>query len=478
MSSPFLSAKTTMKWLDNLSGFSDYDMHHAIVEGLERFNGDVRGDASNRVKMLRILESTGAPLQSGIVSQYLSSPDMPASARQSLWRECHLFWDQLTVAYLSLLKQALGGAEGGKLEPWSSEITVKCLRYAALTMRWEYFRGGRPGESAWLRLHKIYRMAEIAGVALGRVEIDGKETDCVQEYVRALLYDLANLHAFTSLESRVVMDILDSIESLPVPEIGLRHDKHTHMVDLSSVHGPKVIAERWVPGSRLRYMELQDVLDELGRRASTSEDEQEREICKRLSKIIIRSGSHRSGPRHQRFSEVRAIFGADSALKIFAPYRGMVLNKEILSLRDESSEGLGFVLHEERKFSPGCLLAVNRGEDEGPWQLLSVRWAREEENQWLLGTEYLSKHPRSVELEWDGDNATKETGTAIFLPLAKTSHDMSSNLLLPHAAYVLGKIVLLRDEGAQYRLKLGEIVETHESWLRIRFDVLARQSGQ
>lgn len=463
-----------MKWLDNLSGFSDYDMHHAIVEGLERFNGDVRGDASNRVKMLRIMESTGSPLQTGIIFQYLSSAETQVSARQSLWRECHLYWDQLTVAYLSLLKQALGGSESGTLEAWSTEITVKCLHYAALTMRWEYFRGGRPGESAWLRLHKIYRMAEMAGVALGKIEIDGRMTDCVQEYVRALLYDLANMHAYTPAESRIVMEVLDGIEDLPMPEIGLNRERHTHMVDLSAVHGPKVITDRWVPGSRLRYLELHAVMDALERQTSIVEDEQERAVCKRLSKVINRAGAHRSGPRQQRFAEVQAVFGVDAMLKVFAPYRGMVLKKEMLALRDESGEGLGFIMDEERKFSPGCLLAINRAEGEGPWQLLSVRWVREEGDNWMLGTEFLSKHPRRVEVEWEDENAAKVTVTAIFLPLTRGGQNVSSNLLLPHSAYLLGRVMSLHDDGTQYRLKLGEVIETHESWLRVEFDVLSR----
>ncbi len=477
MSSPFVSAKTTMKWLDNLAGFSDYDMHHALVEGLERFNGDARGDISNRIKMLRIMEETGIPLQAGILSQYLHDQGTPASAKQSLWRECHLFWDQLTVAYLSMLKPALRGSEEGKLEPWSAEITLKSLRYSALTMRWEYFRGGRPSESAWLRLHKIYRMAEMGGVALSKVEVEGRETDCVQEYVRALLYDLANIYAFSPAESRLVMEILDDLEKLPVPEIGLRHDRHTHMVDLAAVHGPKVIADKWVPGNRLRYLELQDVLDELNARAAKAQDELESDICKRLSKVINRSGAHRNAPRQSRFGEVETVFGADSVGKLFSPYRGMVLNKEILLLRDESNEGLGFVLEDKCKHSTGTLFAVNRGEGSSGWQLLAVRWAREEADEWLLGAESLSKHPRRVEIEWEKEGQENDTEVAIFLPLAKAKGDMSSNLLLPHTAYSLGRVVMLRDDGSQYRMRLGEIIETHESWLRVGFDVLSRQVG-
>lgn len=452
-------------------------MHHALVEGLERFNGGARGDAPNRIKMLRVLEGTGVPLQAGIVSQYLNGQNMPESAKKSLWRECHLFWDQLAVAYLSFLKPALGGAENGKLESWSTEIAVKSLRYSALTMRWEYFRGGRPGESAWLRLHKIYRMAEMAGVALVDIEIEGRQTNCVQEYVRALLFDLANMHSFNLGESRLVMELLDSIEALPVPEIGLEHGRHTHMIDLSATHGAKAIVDRWVPGSRLRYLELQDVLDELERRANTAQNEQESTMCKRLTKIISRTGTNRDGPRQQDTGEVQAVFGVDSVIKVFSPYLGMVLNRETLVLRDEGSEGLGFVMDVERQVSPGCLLAVNSDKGgSGNWKLFAVRWTKEDGGQWLLGAESLSQHPKRVNIEWETENDTKETQEAIFLPLAGTKQGMASNLLLPHTAYVLGRVVSLTDTGMKYRLKLGEIIETHESWLRVGFDVLSLET--
>ena len=475
-SSPTPSPKTTMRWLDKFSGSSDYDRHHGVVEGLERFNGDVRGETWARLKALRLLENAGLPLQAGIVSQYLDSQDMPLSAKQSLWRECHLFWDQLTVAYLSLLKPVMAAIDEGRLDPWATEVAIKSLRYAALTMRWEYFRGERPRESAWQRLHKIYRTAEMAKLTHGKVEIEGRETNCDQEYARALLYDLANPHAYSLAESKLVMQILESIEVLPVPEHELERDRHTHTVDLSGVHGPKMITERWVPGNRLRYLTLQGVLEELGKRAAAAQSEEEKAICKHLCRGISRAGAHRDGPRRQRSGEVQAVFGMDAVIKVFAPYRGMVLKKETLALNDESREGLGLVMHEECSLQPGTLMAVSQEEGDSGWQLLSVRWQKEETDRCLLGTEFLSKHPRRVEVEWESDNAKKETEIALFLPLANTSRGAASNLLLPSASYVSGREVLLRDTSALYRLKLGEIVESHESWLRVAFDVLSRQA--
>jgi hypothetical protein len=477
-SSPFGSERATQRWLQNLPGSSDYDKHHALVEGLERYNGDTRGDALNRIKVLRLLEDTGLTFQASIVDQYLKNQGASDTARQTLWRECHLFWDQLAVAYLTFLGLALRGGEAKKLSPLSTEIAVRSLRYFSLSMRWEYLRGRRPGETAWRRLHKIYRMAEIAGVLLDEVEIEGINTSCAREYVMTLLFDLANPYAFGPGEVQLVLEILNNILELPVPESGLRHDMHSHMVDLAASSGPERIEDRWVPGSRLRYLDLRGVLLELEQRASQAHDASQSALCRKLARVIGRAGANRSGPRKPRFGEVRAVFGTDAVLKIFAPYRGIVPNTEFIALRDESSKGVGFVLSEEHELPLGRLLAIDREEGQGAWQLLAVRWVAEEENQWLLGTEILSKYPKRVDIEWEDGDLGKDTSVALFLPLASVSKGAVSNLLMPRAAYTSGRELLLRqDDGLGYRLKLGGVIETHDSWLRVGFDVLTREAA-
>ena len=50
--SPFATVKATEKWLKSLPADSDYDAHHALVEGLERFNADNEDATLNRMKSL------------------------------------------------------------------------------------------------------------------------------------------------------------------------------------------------------------------------------------------------------------------------------------------------------------------------------------------------------------------------------------------------------------------------------------------
>lgn len=476
---PFVSVRATQRWLSSLPGASDYDIHHVLVEGLERYNGDTRGEVLKRIRMLGLLEEAGLPLQARLVDQYLQSHARSEPARQPLWRECHLFWDQLTVAYLPFLNLALrGGEESGKLASMATPIAVKSLRYFSLGMRWEYLRGRRPAESAWRRLHKIYRAAESAGIALDETDIaEGGKTSCAREYVMTLLFDLANPYAFCPTEIKSALGLLDGLMVLPVPEAGLRRGLHTHMVDLTATAGPDRIDERWVPGGRLRYLDFRDVMREFEEHARRDPGSPRAAVAKKLASVIGRAGASRRGPRKPRMGEVRAVFGAERVFRIFSPLPGAAQDAEYLTLRDESGAGLGFVLGEARELQPGCLMAVDRDDGCGNWQLLAARWLREEDGQWLLGTEVLSRHPKRADIEWEAEGVGREAAAALFLPLASASQGATSNLLLPRMAYLAGRELLLRqDDGTRYRLRLGDAVEPHESWLRAEFDVLAREA--
>lgn len=476
---PFASVRTAQRWLKGLPGSSDYDTHHALVEGLERYNGDTRGDAFVRAKVLEMIEEAGLPLQARLVEQYLDSHERNDSSRQTLWRECHLFWDQLVVAYLTFLNLVLrGNCESEKLLSLAPQIAAKSLRYVSLVMRWEYLRGRRPAESSWRRLHKIYRAVESAGLTLDKVNIEGRESSSAREYVMTLLHDLANPYAFDPGEIRAALVQLENIPELPVPEPGLRHGRHSHMVDLTATAGAEWIDDRWVPGGRLRYLDFHGVIQEFEQRASRAPDTPQAVICKKLARVIGRAGASRGRPRKPRFGEVRAVFGAENVLRLFSPVRDIPPESEFITLRDESGKGLGFELGEERKLQPGSLMAIDRDDGYGGWQLLSVRWQSEEGEQRLLGTEVISKYPKRVDVEWIAEVAGMKSAIALFLPLASTSVGVTSNLLLPKPAYEAGRELLLRqDDGTLYRLRLGSIVETHEAWLRVGFDVLSREAA-
>ncbi|MBV5325093.1 MAG: hypothetical protein J0626_07415, partial [Rhodospirillaceae bacterium] len=136
------------KLLKNLPSDSDYDTHHALVEGLERFNAENEAASLHRMKSLMKLEAAGLPLQSRIVEQYVRNQASFRLARQALWRESWMFWSLLADAWLALLKQAYRSPASAELKPHAAEIATRALRYAGLVMRWDYHQARNPASSA------------------------------------------------------------------------------------------------------------------------------------------------------------------------------------------------------------------------------------------------------------------------------------------------------------------------------------------
>ena len=121
-------------------------------------------------------------------------------------------------------------------------------------------------------------------------------------------------------------------------------------------------------------------------------------------------------------------------------------------------------------------MAVSWDPAENAWQLLAIRWTREEEGQHLVGTQRLSRHPKRVEIHFESEmqDVTQEKTWAVFLPMTHTEKS-TSNLLVPRTHYKLGASMTLRDGDILYRLRLGEVEESHEGWLRVSMDVIGRE---
>ena len=379
-----------------------------------------------------------------------------------------------------MLKQAYRGPCSADLKPFAADFAARALRYAALTMRWNYHQARSPVGSAWKRVHKIYRLIERDGFATQEVMINAHPTHCAREYTLAVLMGLVHPVGYRAQEIESIARIIESYEPLPVPTIVPKRDLHTHMVDLSLSEGACVLENEWVQGRRLRYFALNSLVDHLKTLDQTSSDHADRELTHQVASLIERGGIRRNRQRTHRFGRVWVAAGMESILKALShsdpdPVKGRPA-LEPWMLRDESMEGMGFALSGEPVMPHGRLVAVSWDPSENGWQLLAIRWDREEEGQHLVGTRRLSRHPKRVKIYFDANEpgATQEETWAVFLPLTHTEQGVS-NLLIPQTHYHLGASLMLREGDSVYRLRLGEVLETHEGWLRVGMDVVGRE---
>jgi hypothetical protein len=471
--SPFASLKGTERWLKSLPADSDYDAHHALVEGLERFNAENETATLKRMKVLTKVEEAGLPMQSRIVEQYVRNQTTFRLARQALWRESWAFWSLLAEAWMGMLKQARRNPASTELEPYLAEIAARALRYTGLVMRWDYHQVHRPPASAWRRVHKLYRLAERDGYATQAVSLNARITDCAREYAQVVLMGMVHPLGYRVQEIESLARIIEGYEPLPLPAIVPQRGVHTHVVDLTFSEGASALDGACIQGRRLRYFAMGPMVDHL-----RSLDQAGAGLAHQAASLIERGGIRRNLQRTQRFGRVWVAAGMADILAVLAlpePADGRP-PLEAWMLRDESGGGMGFALPQALPMPHGRLVAASWDPSGNVWRLLAIRWAREEDGQHLIGTQCLSRHPKRVEIysEGKGPGAACEKTWAVFLPTVQ-AEDGVSNLLLPQTHYQPGVPLMLRDGDMIYRLRLGEVHECHEGWLRVGMDVLGRE---
>jgi hypothetical protein len=478
--SPFVSVKSTEKWLKSLPSESDYDTHHTLVQGLERFNAENEAATISRMKSLMKLEAAGLPMQLRVVEQYVRNQAAFRLARQALWRESWMFWSLLAEAWLGMLKQAYRGPASAELKPFVADIATRALRYSGLVMRWDYHQARNPAESAWRRVHKIYRLVERDGYAMQEVLINARPTHCAREYALVVLMGLVHPLGYRAQEIEAIAQILDGYEPLPLPTQVPRPGEHTHIVDLSLSEGASVLNGACVQGRRLRYFALRPMIDYLKSMDQTPETEVDKGFPRQIASLIERGGIGRNRQRTHRFGHVWVAGGMDNILKALADPDTARTRAAMDSwaLRDESLEGMGFALSESQAqaLQHGRLVMVSWDPSENVWQLQAIRWTHEVGGQHLVGTQTLSRHPKRVEIQFEeaDSGARQEKTWAVFLPMSHLGQSVS-NLLIPQAHYRMGAPLTLLDGDVVYRLRLGEVHESHEGWLRVGMDVVGRE---
>jgi hypothetical protein len=475
---PLDSDMAARNWLKSLPEEFDYDTHHALVQGLKRFHAEKAVGNVERLKTLMAIEEAGLPLQSRIVEQYMRNHAAFPLAKQALWRESCVFWSQLAGAWFNLLKQAYKGPARLELWSWRAEITTRALRYASLEMRWGYHNLQPPCEAAWRRVHNIYRMAERDGYADLPVMLNARQTTSAREYSLTVLIGMTNPFGLKVSEIEAIAQLFESFPGLPLAESGFEPGRHTHAVDLSVNEGAFVLDDNEPPGKQLRFFALTPLVDQLKSIEPPSSSGKAESIYGQIAKLIACNDVRRGSQRAYRFARVWVASGMGNILASLdcenggRPRQAM----ETWMLRDESSEGMGFGLEASTALPHGRLIAVSRNPAENIWQLLAIRWNQEAEGQLLVGAQRLSYHPKRVEISFDPDTAgaAKAPTHAVFLPVSDTEADLS-NLLLPQTHYQSGEQLTFRDGDMLYRIRLGQVYESHERWVRVGIDMLGRE---
>lgn len=257
---------TDMGWLDELPA-SDYLTTQDIV--LERLRGFVSDDNPLDRKALHALFRIDERCRENVAAlsrQYVGAPVLAYEIDERLWQSVHNYYHVLERAYQAFLDRH---ARGLAQSPISDDLPqlllnlVDCLRCAA---KWRYLRYQSMMEGGWVKLHRLYRLAEslgCTGTPLRRYR-DQPETTLMSCYLQALMLDTLNHTSMLKSEIEMLAGWLSGWCGTLSLDAEYSEPRHLFFVGLEEDRGGRRI-RHFQPGSSHRYWDTEEVVQQIKR---------------------------------------------------------------------------------------------------------------------------------------------------------------------------------------------------------------------
>lgn len=239
---PLVSLKSAMRWLENQPVGDAYKCQQAIFNALKRFNENTSDHSKDRLAIFMLLDEKSRDLQETLVRQYLRNPRMSRMVESQLWHAVYgLNWE-VARGYHGFVLQITQESGRGAFKESLPLITLRAIRAFDQLLKWRAIRYLPASEKLWLRLHNLYRIAEMEGFNRRLQQAYAGETSecsCESAFLHTLMLNLANSGTLYPKQ----LDLLDRWLCVWHTQLQLDTqldaDAHNFVIDLSADHGPR-----------------------------------------------------------------------------------------------------------------------------------------------------------------------------------------------------------------------------------------------
>ena len=239
---PLANIKAATRWIENLPGGDAYKCQQAIFTELKRFNETATEFTQDQLAIFMLLDEKSRDLQDTLVRQHLRNPRMSRQVESQLWHAVYgLHWE-LAHGYHSFVLHIAHGSAKNQTDGAIPLITLRAIRAFGQLLKWRAIRYLPASEKLWLRLHKLYRIAETGDFQRRLQRTYAEETtecSCESAYLHILMLDLANSGTLYPKQ----LDLLDHWLCLWHDQLQLDTqldaNAHTFSIDMSADQGPR-----------------------------------------------------------------------------------------------------------------------------------------------------------------------------------------------------------------------------------------------
>ena len=248
-------------WLDALPR-NDYlaALDTAVIR-LRAFAADENPYDHAALGALRAIDIRCRENVSALSKQYVAAPVLAHEVDERLWQSVYNYHHVLERAYQAFLERhgsALAASPIASDLPQLLLNIVDCQRCMA---KWRYLRYQSMMEGGWLKLHRLYQMAErldCASTPLRRYP-DQSETTLLSSYMQALMLDTLNHTSMLKGEIELVADYLADWCGTLLAEADYDEKRHLFFTCLDEDRGGRRI-RHFQPSPQNRYWEVDSVV--------------------------------------------------------------------------------------------------------------------------------------------------------------------------------------------------------------------------
>lgn len=249
-------------WLDALPAGDAIEALDIVRERLAGFaSGNTPLDA-DALDTLLLIDERSRPSVAALTWQYVKAPVLASKIDERMWQAVYGHYHALAAAYKALLDRSTETPAQCPFPEKLPQLILNRIDCERCMAKWRYLRYQDIAEGAWLRLHRLYQMAERDGYALTPVSrYPGQpQTTISASYLEALMLNMLNRSNLSKIEIEIVSEWL--VEWGRVMTLSVEFDELSHLffVNLKEDAGGRRV-RNIQPAEGYRYWEADKVED-------------------------------------------------------------------------------------------------------------------------------------------------------------------------------------------------------------------------
>lgn len=248
-------------WLDELPRDNYLVAQDVVVRRLREFVAEDNAfDAASFRALVRIDERARQNVAI-LTRQYVSAPVLAYEIDERVWQSVYNYYHVLERAYQAFLDIHSGDLSESPIASDLPQLLLNLVDSLRCAAKWRYLRYQSMSEGGWLRLHRLYRLAEGLGCVstpLKRYQ-DGPETTLMSCYLQALMLDTLNHTSMLKSEIEMLADWLSGWCEMLTLDTEYVEERHLFFVAQEEDRGGRRI-RHFEPTPSYRYWDTDKVV--------------------------------------------------------------------------------------------------------------------------------------------------------------------------------------------------------------------------